>query len=130
MTLPDYLSHAARRPFEYGRFDCLLYLADWVKARHGFDPAAQWRGRYDTAEAAQSLIETYDGLYGLVAAGLEGHIDPRQGPARPGDIAIVMPGRGHVPCGAILGGIGWAVLNRTGGLWFGPHKPLKIWAVA
>lgn len=63
--LSDYVIAAARRPYVLGQHDCALFAAGAVLAARGIDPAADWRGRYDTK---------LGGLRLLVRAGHADHI--------------------------------------------------------
>lgn len=61
-----------RSRFAWGRTDCLMSVADHVFRVTGRDPAARWRGCYDTEDAARSLLEAYGGTVGIMEAGLAG----------------------------------------------------------
>lgn len=50
------LSRWAGKPARWGRDDCALALADIDVAVQGIDPAAEYRGRYDTEEGARALL--------------------------------------------------------------------------
>lgn len=52
---PNYISLCStflieneKRHFEWGVFDCCLFVADWVNLQFDVDPAQQYRGRYKT----------------------------------------------------------------------------------
>lgn len=87
--LPAFLSVAAKRRFAWGQHDCMLFAADWVCEAQGSDPAAPWRGTYDTAQGAQAIIERAGGMSPLI----HGVLAPLgwQGTAHVarGDIALV-----------------------------------------
>ncbi|HTN12513.1 MAG TPA: hypothetical protein VL154_16205 [Acetobacteraceae bacterium] len=53
-------------PFVWGTHDCCLFAADAVLATTGADPAAEWRGRYDSEAEALELLGAR-GLEGTVA---------------------------------------------------------------
>lgn len=67
VRLDQYIQEAAKRPFEWGVFDCALFVSDWC-ALNGFDPAKEYRGKYNTeigakrilAKKAGSLSAAYD----------------------------------------------------------------------
>ena len=86
--LTAYLSQCAREPYQLGQHDCALFAAGAVEAVTGVDPAAQWRGRYQTK--AQGLLALkragHSDLIAATAAAL-----PEIAPAfaAPGDIACV-----------------------------------------
>ena len=90
--LSRFLNEAAARPFAWGSFDCLLWLADWVRANRGVDPAGDLRGRYCTMLQAARVVQDARGMVSLVerqvtAAGLS-----RVNCGARGDIAVVSVG--------------------------------------
>jgi len=54
--LAAHLAAARTRPFAWGDHDCVLWSAEWVATLSGTDPAADWRGKYATAEEAASVL--------------------------------------------------------------------------
>ncbi|NOU50274.1 hypothetical protein HG263_06925 [Pseudoalteromonas sp. JBTF-M23] len=54
--LDAYLQSCEHTPFELGVFDCCLFVADWVKYVHGFDPAPE-RGTYTTFKQGLNIIK-------------------------------------------------------------------------
>ena len=56
-----------RAPFEWGRVDCCLWVADAVEAMTGTDPAADIRGRYRSASGAARAMHRHGGLEGAGA---------------------------------------------------------------
>lgn len=54
--LGETLAAAADRPFVFGALDCCLFAADCVIAQTGFDPVAEFRGRYTTARGAARIL--------------------------------------------------------------------------
>ena len=59
--LGAYVDAARARPFSYGSWDCCLFCADWVLAATGFDPAAEYRGRYRSKRGAYALLKRLAG---------------------------------------------------------------------
>lgn len=53
-------------PFQWGSYDCCLYVADTIEAMTGFDPAEWFRGKYDSEEGAMALIEEKGGMVGYM----------------------------------------------------------------
>lgn len=60
-------------PFSWGKYDCCLFVADWVQKMCSFDPAAELRGRYHSKLGAtralrragfNSIIEIADAAFG------------------------------------------------------------------
>lgn len=91
VLLEEYLSTARQKPFEWGRHDCVMFAANWVRLATMRDPAARWRGRYATRmEAARRIKEA--GADTMLAAGdiLFGAARLLQRPidARRGDVAL------------------------------------------
>lgn len=62
------ITRAAERwsiePFEWGKTDCLLSLADIYKEVLGYDPAETYRGRYKTARGAARVTKADGGIVG------------------------------------------------------------------
>jgi hypothetical protein len=92
VALEEYLAGARGHPFEWGRHDCVMFAANWVRFCTPRDPAARWRGRYATRmEAARRIKEA--GADTMIAAGdilfgADRRID-RLVDARRGDIGLV-----------------------------------------
>lgn len=40
----------------WGRDDCALWVASVIKDALGYDPADQWRGKYDSRDGANALV--------------------------------------------------------------------------
>lgn len=121
--LQRYLAQAARAPFRWGSTDCGLFLADWVLAATGCDPAAHLRAAYACAQDADALLGA-KGLPGLVAR-LARSSGLQRGVAR-GSVAVVRNGAAH--CGAIFTGTGWA-LRHNCGLAVLPARPVVAYKV-
>ena len=128
--LAKYMRQAEARRFQFGAWDCCLWVAGWIQAKRGIDVAAAWRGRYATEKAAAALIFRAGGLTQLLddialAHGLERTEDPQIG-----DVGVVWveTARGREHAAAIRTGIGWAVLS-VGGLSVIQTDPLSAWKV-
>jgi hypothetical protein len=80
----------SRDRFEWGRLDCLLFVADCIQAMTGEDLAAGIRGRY-TTEVGSKRVLTSD-LGGSLTAALTGKLgDPVPIPfSGRGDVVLVM----------------------------------------
>jgi hypothetical protein len=134
--LSRFINEAAERPFRWGDWDCLLWLADWVRTNRGVDPAGDLRGRYSSMLGAARIVREAGGMVSLVGervfkAGL-----PRVNVGARGDIAIVAVGGvggehfGN-QAGAILLG-GSAVLMSQEGLCMPRRSDVSIvaaWSV-
>lgn len=67
-----YLRETAGTRFEWGKCDCVLWVADFVRLALGFDPAADLRGRYSTSFGARREIIRAGGLLALARRGMRG----------------------------------------------------------
>lgn len=63
------------RQFEWGRFDCSLAAADWIKHITGKHPCPELIGSYRSSEEAQVLINNAGGHIELVTQFLGNPID-------------------------------------------------------
>lgn len=99
MTVGEYLKAATVIRHEWGRHDCCLWPADWVKMQRGFDPAAQWRGRYASEKHALAFVEQAGGMVAM----WEGVLPEltRTDAPEDGDVGVVMV---HGPNGPIANG--------------------------
>lgn len=82
-----------RRRFQYGIWDCCLFACDAIQVMTGVDPAAEFRGRYDSAESARAL-----GSVRVIAEGTAARYAMPETPilhARRGDVALIRRGRGY-----------------------------------
>lgn len=104
--LTRFINRAADTPFMWGRFDCLLWLADLIAERRSADPATDLRGSYTTMLGAAKLVRDSGGMVALVESRLNPLGIKRAAiPAR-GDIAVVrVAGVGGEHFGYLAGGI-------------------------
>lgn len=120
----SYLRAAAGQPFAWGMLDCSLFMAGWVLARTGIDPAAALRGRYGTERGALRLARRLGGMEAvarrqMAAAGFATTREPV-----PGDVGIIAHPQIGPTC-AILSEIGW--LTKTpAGVRGGAHYPVIV----
>lgn len=84
MTLIEYLESCRQRRFEYGVYDCAIFVADWVQIVTGKDYAKKYRGKYTTQEAGLKKIK--GDLRAYVQKALAGPFPINQ--AHTGDIAL------------------------------------------
>ena len=118
--LTRFLNRAAATPFEWGQFDCLLWLADWIEERRGIDPADSLRGKYCSMLQAARIVREAGGMERLVDITTRPVGLSRATEGARGDIAVVQvagDGGEHFgnQAGAVLLG-GTAVLLCQGGL--------------
>lgn len=125
--LRTFLRQVARRQFVWGRSDCLLTGADWVRAVEGHDPAEAWRGHYDTEDEAEAILILGGGLRSMIGAALR---RPETASPRIGDVGVVpvrgLNGRADVT--AICTGARWAAKSPRG-LWIGTAEPVAAWRI-
>jgi hypothetical protein len=134
--LSRFLNDAAGRPFQWGDWDCLLWLAEWVRVNRGIDPAADLRGSYSTMLGAARIVRAGRGMVRLVGDRVSafGLASAKFG-AR-GDIAIVpVAGPGSEHFGNVAGAIlmdGTAALICQDGLLFNrlaDSPPIAAWRI-
>ncbi len=92
MDISAFISRYRVRPFVWGECDCCLFAADWVVEQVGVDPAAQTRGRYNSAKGALKVVRQagFDDMCAMVDSLLGERIAPLQ--LQRGDIALVENG--------------------------------------
>lgn len=78
-------------PFQWGQHDCCLWAATVVEAITGTDPAAAYRGTYDTAAGAMKVIKELGGIAEIPTPWLGEPIAPQF--ANVGDIILVYQDR-------------------------------------
>ncbi|MBQ4840047.1 hypothetical protein J8M00_27205 [Pseudoalteromonas luteoviolacea] len=111
MLLQRYLDSCEDTPFAWGKFDCCLFVADWLLVRNGVDVAAKFRGRYSTAIGAKRRL-TRLGFCDIQSV-FKHHLKPVEiNYAQRGDIALVeyegeliggIVGLGYVYCVTNIG---------------------------
>jgi hypothetical protein len=126
--LKAFLATYADKPFAWGVDDCCLFLADWIEANYGFDPAASVRRTYRDKQSCHRLLFWSGGMVRLVSrlvsgAGID-RIPAHQ--VRDGDIALIRVKRLKV--GAIRVGRYWAVRNERVGF-VSKAKVIRAWRI-
>lgn len=114
MSIGEYLKQATRLRHRWGETDCCLWPADWVLQRRGFDPAAQWRGRYSTEEQALEFVTEAGGMVKMWSSVLP--MLDRVDEPRDGDVGVVLVSgvRGPVANGSIYAAGRWSFLADRG----------------
>lgn len=115
-ALADYLRAAAGESFDRRERNCMFWVADWVLARTGFDPAADWRG----------ADFTFDGFAVMSTAEQAMLFFPETSQPRRGDVGVILTSGGATA--AIFTGTRWAALAPRG-LMVGASQCLKAWTV-
>jgi len=137
--LAEYLEEHNSTPFEWGRFDCCLFVCGAILAMTGVDPAKNLHGRYvNETGASDVLLEEYgeDSLEEIVAAICEREGFPEITPsfAQRGDVVVVnAPLSGdsmfHVCLGIIAPGGRAAVASPRGFILFPINRVIRAWRV-
>lgn len=128
-VLSNYLSAAAARGFAWGAHDCMLFAADWARARTGSDPAACWRGRYRSETEALQIVAEAGGMSALMGRALEALGWAKADAPQAGDVGVFLVptpnGRSEVAgiCG--LHGQGAFVTKR--GIAVARIQPVEAW---
>lgn len=101
-----------------GGDDCLMFCASWVEHVRGIDPAAEYRGKYETEEQAVAMIKKAGGMLSLVDRIARKSGIVRTGNPQNGDIALITArsatDMGIKEIGAIKFGHQWACLGYQG----------------
>jgi hypothetical protein len=115
-----FLSENRERRFEYGSFDCGLFVCDCIQAMTGVDVAADFRGRYHSREEAVSLIRKTTGgrsihkIVEYVTAVNQMPLIPAEYLQR-GDVALIRrPSRDHSLAIVAMNGQELIVCNAKG----------------
>lgn len=100
--LAHFIQDRTHQTFAYGRHDCGLLVADWVRAATGTDPAADLRGRYRSVAGSVAVVRRagHADLTELVTARLGPPLAPLL--ARRGDI-VELPGDSGPALGICIG---------------------------
>ncbi len=125
--LSAYVARAAAQTWEWGRADCTLWPADWVREATGIDPAARIRGLYADGAGARRIIRAAGGLPALIGAEMKHHGFRGTTAPQAGDVGIV-----HVTDRKIIGAIRlprWWVAFGASGLIGGDFEPVACWRI-
>lgn len=96
--------------FAWGRHDCALFVAAWVRHMTGIDYASAWRGRYRSMSGAVKQIKAHGGLKALVASVWGEPVSMFQ--ARRGDVVLFESDQG--PTLGIHAGTAVAAVGKSG----------------
>lgn len=104
--LLDEFKAASERPFVWGQSDCCLFAADCVMAQSDIDPAASYRGSYDSALGARkALLRQHGDIEAAFAAALQ-EVSPAM--VQRGDV-VTFDGPLGVTAGIYWAGSIWAM---------------------
>jgi hypothetical protein len=84
-------------PFAWGRADCCLFAADWVRLATDLDPAADLRGKYDSAASGMRLLRKLGGVCGILLDARKscGIVEVETARCSRGDLIVADTGRGN-----------------------------------
>lgn len=107
--LQSFIADNNARPWQPGKVDCCMVLADWAVWLGHPDPAAHLRGAYDSDEGFRAIITAAGGVPALVATCVPTSGKRIQHPSA-GDIGVIgSPTNIKRQFGAIHDGSGWLV---------------------
>lgn len=108
--LTAFIREAMRREFIWGDRDCILFCTDWVQELTGVDPAARWRGSYQSEAEAQAIIDGFGSLVALCDEGYTGILER----CDPEDalVGVIKSHSGDI--GVIRSGLSWVMLTEHG----------------
>jgi len=108
-ALTTFLDETKSAPFVWGKCDCALWAADFVKICTGIDPAHKLRGTYSSAFACERLLKWRGGLEAVSSDLMQGY--------EPGSDVVLVEHEGRLALGlksgsgvAIKDQVGWSVL--------------------
>lgn len=89
MQFETFLNQYREQAFEWGKCDCCLFAADWIKVNTAEDLAADLRGKYSTELGANRALKKlgFDGVTAIADARIGEGLSPLQ--LNRGDIALV-----------------------------------------
>jgi hypothetical protein len=100
--LADFIEERSDKPFEWGKNDCCLFVADAVKAITGIDYAASFRTKYENKNGAYKALKKFasgdiiETIKKIANQNNFKEISPKL--AKRGDIGIVYPKQALVIC--------------------------------
>ena len=133
-ALDAFLTAHENRRFEYGKWDCCLFVCDAIVAMTGVDLAASYRGQYSTRTGAFHIIGEQIGTASIqaVAANAAAAHNMREVPvprAHRGDMVLVGRGRDYSLGLVALNGRDVIVASKRG-LWRLPlSRAVRAWQV-
>lgn len=129
--LARFLREAATQPFIYGEWDCSMFLANWVRARIGRDPAWALRNAYSDETGWRAIIDRQGGLVGTIGrlAAESGLRRLHGNELRPGALGVVrLTRRGQA--GAIRTSTGRWAMKLDDSIAVGSPPVIAAWGFA
>ncbi len=115
-------------PFEWGKTDCLLVLADYLLDVTGRDCAAHFRGKYNSAKTCHKLTGFLSDPVAVFYSGVDQIGLKETSRLKRGDVGLIEV------AGQIVGGIylgnHWASKSPAGVAIGLPQKIIKSWKVS
>ena len=133
-ALDEFVRANQDRRFEYGKWDCCLFVCDAIIEMTGVDLAVSLRGKYSTRAGALRAISEQLGTASILAVA-ENAAAAHHMPEVPvlqahrGDMVVVARGRDHSLGLVALNGRGVIVTSKRG-LWRLPlSRAVRAWQV-
>jgi len=125
--LVTFLTAHLNTPFEWGKFDCCLFVADALLEITDIDIAKPFRGKYTTEKGAmRALIKYGNGTVKDTFSEILGTFKPRLNACR-GDVALIDTPTGHA-VGIVFNGEVW-VASPDGLITVSLKEALGCWSV-
>ncbi|KZK96343.1 hypothetical protein PsAD5_02530 [Pseudovibrio sp. Ad5] len=128
--LQIYFQHVYAKGFGYqpNRVDCCRFPADWIVFCGGPDPAAHWRGRYETEDQALAFVHEAGGLVNILDLGMTSAGLQRVGEPRSGDVGCIVARACRSVVGAIFCDDVWWTISELGVLPVSA-RCLRVWRI-
>lgn len=130
-TLYAHIHKWMSTPFIWGESDCMIVVADYVMALGYSDPAAKWRGKYDSALSCNRISGYLTDPVKPAVEGFTGILERTDNPQR-GDVGVIriLDADGRVKgVGAVCLGNHWAVKSEHKVICDTPIEVLAAWRV-
>lgn len=109
LLVPIFLREAASHKFEFGQWDCVITLANWLRFQLDDDPAIDIRGTYSNIRGWKEVVKKEGGMISFVG-GRAHRVGLREieGDPKIGDIGLIRIKRSQgYWVGAIRGSTKW-----------------------
>lgn len=106
VKLDIFIQEYAQKPFKWGETDCALFISDWCKFYADFDPAEDFRGKYDDEISAKKALV-------LISGGLEQAADKYMSRVQPNFVQ-----RGDVVSAELEEGLTMGIAVGCNRAWF------------
>lgn len=126
-TFATFLEAYARKPWDPPSVNCLMFPAAWAIWLGHRDPAARWRGTFETEDEFKAIVTAAGGCIPLVSEAAASIGAKRVQQPSCGDVAVIGSQTNiHRQFGAIFDGSRWLVrfINSIGPM---TAQPLAIW---